>query len=478
MTAPTYRPRAGSVPTLGVPSLEGVGSVHLVGIGGAGMRNLARLFLARGIEVSGSDLKDSQGLRELGAVGARVRIGHDAQALGRPDAVVTSSAIREDNVELVAARAAGIPIWARQQAIAAFAEAHRSIAVAGTTGKTTTTSMIAVVLERAGRDPTYLIGGDLNESGSGARAGGADLFVFEADESDGSFLLSDPQIGVLTSVAPDHLDFYTGGEDELRSAFAAFAVRCERLVACVDDPGVHDVLRVAGVDPVGYGTTDGSDVRLEVTTPGPGGATGVVWVDGERVPLALRIDGAHHLLNAAAAVAVARLVGVDPGEAARALSGFRGVHRRFEHRGRARGADFVDDYAQVPREIAVTLDVARTRRPERVIAVVQPHRYWRTKALWRELGAAAAAADLVVVMDVYGAEQDPIPGVTGALVVDGVRLAARERPVVYAPHHDDAIGFLAREVRPGDLVVTLGCGDVWTVADGAIARIREVDGDG
>jgi UDP-N-acetylmuramate--alanine ligase len=473
----TYRPPAGTIPTLGVPSIAGIGDVHLIGIGGAGMRNLARLFLARGIRVSGSDLKDSEGLRELAATGATVRVGHDAGAIGRPDAVVISSAIGEANPELRAARAAGVAVWARQQAIAAFAAEHRSIAVAGTTGKTTTTSMIGTVLERAGLDPTYLVGGDLNESGSGARAGDGDLFVFEADESDGSFLLADPEIGVITNVAVDHLDFYPGGEEEVRAAFAAFAARCGRVVACLDDPGTREALALAGIEPLGYGTA-ADDVRLEVTSPGPGGARGVLRVGGREVPLALRIDGAHNLLDAAAAVAVAGLVGVPAEEAAGALGTFRGVHRRFEVRGEARGATFVDDYAQVPREIEVTLGVARAREPGRLIAVVQPHRYWRTQALWRELGAAAAAADLVVVMDVYGADQDPIPGVTGALVVEGVRLAAPERPVVYTPHHDETIAFLADEVRPGDLVVTLGCGDVWMVADGAIRRIGETEGDG
>jgi UDP-N-acetylmuramate--alanine ligase len=478
MRTPRYEPRAGSIPTLGVPSLEGVSSVHLVGIGGAGMRNLARLFLARGVAVSGSDLKDSAGLRELATAGARVRVGHDPSSLDRPDVVVISSAIRPDNPELAAAQEADTPVWARQQAIAAFAEAHRSIAVSGTTGKTTTTSMIATVLERAGLDPTYLIGGDLNESGSGARAGEGDLFVFEADESDGSFLLVDPEIGVVTNVAADHLDFYAGGEDEVRSAFAEFIGRCAKVVVCADDPGAREALDRAGVDAVRYGTAADADVRLEMTSPGPGGARGRVTVGGSSVPLELRIDGAHNLLDGVAAVAVGGLVGVSPATAAAALATFGGVHRRFEHRGRARGADFVDDYAQVPREIAVTLEVARAKQPGRLIAVIQPHRYWRTRALWRELGASVTAADLVVVMDVYGAEQDPIPGVTGALVVEGVRLAAPEREVVYTPHHDETIEFLTNEVRPGDLVVTLGCGDVWMVADGAIERIEERDGDG
>jgi UDP-N-acetylmuramate--alanine ligase len=254
--------------------------------------------------------------------------------------------------------------------------------------------------------------------------------------------------------------------------------RCARVVICADDAGALEALDRAGGDAVRYGSAGDADVRLEMTSPGPGGARGRVTVGGSSVPLELRIDGAHNLLDAAAAVAVGGLVGVPPATAAAALASFGGVHRRFEHRGRARGADFVDDYAQVPREIAVTLEVARARQPGRLIAVIQPHRYWRTRALWRELGASVTAADLVVVMDVYGAEQDPMPGVTGALVVEGVRLAAPEREVVYTPHHEETIEFLTNEVRPGDLVVTLGCGDVWMVADGAIERIGERDGDG
>ena len=474
---PWYRPPAGSIPTLGVPSLEGVRTVHLIGVGGAGMRNLARLFLARGIGVSGSDLKDSEGLRELAALGAHVRVGHHADALGDPDAVVISSAITEANPELSAARDRGLPVWARQQAIAAFARAHRAIAVAGTTGKTTTTSMIARVLQQAGLDPTYLIGGDLNESGSGARAGGGDLFLFEADESDGSFLLTDPTVGVVTNVEMDHVDFYPGGEEELRLAFAEFCARSERLVVCTDDAGAREALRIAGANAVTYGEAADADLRLTVETPGPGGARGTLVVDTARVSLELRVDGAHNLLDAAAAVAVSGIVGVPADAAAHALASFDGVHRRFEHRGRARGADFYDDYAHVPHELAVTLGVARARRPRRLVAVFQPHRYSRTQALWKELGASLTGADLVVVTDVYGADQTPIPGVTGALVVDGVRRAGPDTRVEYTPHGDEAISFLAGEVREGDLVITLGCGDVWMLGDAARARIGEADAD-
>ncbi len=220
-----------------------------------------------------------------------------------------SSAIDEGNPELAAARAAGLAVWARQQAIAAVAASHRAIAVAGTTGKTTTTSMIATILERAGLDPTYLIGGDLNESGSGAHAGDGDVFLFEADESDGSFLLADPAIGVVTNVEVDHIDFYPGGEEELRLAFAEFCVRSGQVVVCADDPGAREAVRLAGVRPIRYGTRPDADRRLTVTTAGPGGARGSLLVDGAEVPLSLRIDGAHNLLDAAAAVAVGRAGG-------------------------------------------------------------------------------------------------------------------------------------------------------------------------
>ncbi len=222
-----YVPPAGSIPTLPVPSLGGVASVHLIGIGGAGMRNLARLFLAMGVSVSGSDLKDSRGVEELKALGARVWVGHDPARIGEPDAVVISSAIRDTNPELAEARGRELPVWARQQALAALAAGRRSIAVAGTHGKTTTTSLLSVVLERAGTDPSYVVGGDLNESGSGARSGSGDLFVFEADESDGSFLLARPFVGIITNVEVDHVDFYPGGGPEIEAAFAAFARRCD-----------------------------------------------------------------------------------------------------------------------------------------------------------------------------------------------------------------------------------------------------------
>ena len=473
---PRYTPPPGSIPTLDVPSLEGIARLHMIGIGGAGMRNLAKLLIARGIAVSGSDLKDSKGIVDLRALGADVAVGHDPAHVSDhdPDAVVVSSAIGERNVELAEARHRGVPVWARAQALAALTAGTRSIAVAGTHGKTTTTSMVAVVLERAGLDPSFLVGGDLNESGSGARWGAGELFVFESDESDGSFLLTPHPIGIVTNVDVDHVDFYPGGRDEIESAFAEFMTRCELVVACGDDPGVRAAISLARTGVVTYGTDPTNDWRLAIQAMGPGGARGVVTgPDGVATKLALQVDGAHNLLNAVAAMATGASVGVAPGTAAEALAGFTGVRRRFELRGNARGADFYDDYGHVPVELAVTLGVARRTGPTRLVAVFQPHRYSRTQALWRELGASLIEADVVVVTDVYGADQTPIPGVTGKLVVDGISDASPTTRVVYLPHRQDVVRFLDDEVRAGDLVVTMGCGDVWMLGDAALERIRE-----
>jgi UDP-N-acetylmuramate--alanine ligase len=471
----------GSIPTLPVPSLEGVRRAHLVGIGGAGMRNLARLLLARGVTVSGSDLKRSAALHDLAALGVRIAIGHDARNLdgadhAAPDVVITSSAIAPTNPELTAAAETHIAVWRRQQAVAALAAGRRSVAVAGTHGKTTTTSLLAAVLEHAGLDPTYLIGGDLNETGGGARAGDGDLFVFEADESDGSFLLGTPWTGVITNIEVDHVDFFPGGLDDIETAFARFATACDHLVVCGDDTSIRRAITLAGVGATTYGVGLDNDLQVEVRGLGPDGATGLVRMPERDLALTLRVDGVHNLLNATAALAVARSLGVAPDVAAAALAAFAGVHRRFEHRGAARGALFVDDYGHTPTEMAVTIQTARRRAPRRLVAVVQPHRYTRVQALWRELGASVAEADLVVVTDIYGAEQPPIPGVTGRLVADGVRLADPDTETVYLPHRADVVTYLADEITAGDLVVTMGCGDVWMLGDAVRERIAELDG--
>jgi UDP-N-acetylmuramate--alanine ligase len=465
-----YEPPPGSIPTLEVPSLEGISRVHLVGIGGAGMRGIAQLLLSRGVAVSGSDLKESRSLDELRSQGATVSVGHRSENVeGEVDAVITSSAIPDSNPEVRAATERGVPVWKRAQALAALMSRSRTIAVAGTHGKTTTTSMLCVILDRAGVDPTFVIGGDLNESGSGARTGAGDWFVAEADESDGSFLLPRPEIGVVTNVEEDHLDFYRDGE-EIRAAFEAFVERCGAVVACGDDPGTRAVLG-SRTDAVTYGLGHDNRVQVSVDRPAGAGIRGEVEVEGTSVRVELRVPGTHNLLNAAAAIAAARLVGVEPERAAEALRSFTGVRRRFEYRGAVRGADLFDDYAHHPTEIAATLAAARNGH-RRVIAVFQPHRYSRTRALWRSLGQSLAGADLVVVTDVYGAGEAPMPGVTGKLVVDGLAEFAPGKRVAYLPKRQDVIQYLLGAVRSGDLVLTLGAGDVTTVAEEVMDRIR------
>jgi UDP-N-acetylmuramate--alanine ligase len=471
-----YRPPAGSIPTLPVPDLAAVRRVHMIGIGGAGMSGIARLLLARGIAVSGSDLKGSTGLEDLGNLGAEVAVGHrtdQVAADGVPDAVVVSTAIPEHNPELEEARRLGIPVLARAQVLAALMSGSRGVAIAGTHGKTTTTSMTSVILERAGLDPTFVIGGDLNESGSNARHGGGAWFVAEADESDGSFLLLAPEVAVITNVEQDHVDFYRSREETL-AAFERFARSAEVVVACADDDGVLEVLgraRRSG-DTHTYGLGPAADVRVSPRASSGRSVTGSIEIDGHAVEVSLRVPGVHNLLNAAAAMLAAREAGVDPTAAAAALGSFGGVRRRFEFRGMGRGAEFFDDYAHHPTELRATL-AAVPDEYRRVVAVFQPHRYTRTEAMWCELGEALGEADVVVLTDVYGAGETPIPGVTGKLLVDSLTESAPGKRVVYLPKRADVAPFLSAEVRPGDLILTLGAGDITMVPDEALERILE-----
>jgi UDP-N-acetylmuramate--alanine ligase len=434
------------------------------------MRGIAQLLLSRGVEVTGSDLKESRGLDELRAAGAAVFVGHRAEQVADVDAVVTSSAIPDGNAEVDAAEARAIPVWKRAQVLAALMAGSRTIAVAGTHGKTTTTSMLCVILDRAGLDPTYVIGGDLNESGSGARAGDGVWFVAETDESDGSFLLLTPEIGVVTNVEEDHLDFYRDGA-EIRDAFAAFARRCGHVVACGDDAGVGAILDRVGGDSFTYGFGVGNRARVRTVDDGAPGAHGELEIDGAPIRIDLRVPGTHNLLNAAAALGAARLAGVDPAEGALALRSFTGVRRRFEYRGLVRGAELFDDYAHHPTEVAATLAAARDGH-RRIVAVFQPHRYTRTRALWRSLGESLTSADVVVVTEVYGAGELPIPGITGKLVVDGLAEALPTKRILYLPKRQDVVQFLLAEMRPGDLVLTLGAGDITTVAEEVMDRAR------
>jgi len=479
-----YVPRPGTIPTLPVPDPAAWRRLHLVGIGGAGMRNVARLLLARGVGVSGSDLKDSHALDDLRERGATVFIGHRAEQVGRPDAVVISTAVPSTNPEVCHAADDGIPILARAQVLTALTRGSRLVAVGGTHGKTTTTSMISVIARRAGLRPTYVIGGDLNESGSGAEHGAGEVFVVEADESDGSFLLLEPAIAVITNVEADHLNFYRDAAD-VEAAFASFAGRSAAIVACWDDPGVRRAVAGFGGPIVRYG--QGLDVDVDVRVRDvvleAAGAGAVFEVDGAPVEVRLEVPGRHNILNAAASLAVARLLGVDVAAAVGALATFGGVRRRFEIRGRANGAMYVDDYAHHPTEIVTALDIAAGVRAQdasvrRVIAVCQPHRYSRMQVMWRETGESLVGADVAVVTDIYGAHEPPVPGLTGKLVVHALADAAPGKPIVYLPHRSDVAPFLAAEAGEGDLVVTLGCGDIGGVIGETFRLVADRHGPG
>ncbi|MEX2557354.1 MAG: UDP-N-acetylmuramate--L-alanine ligase [Actinomycetota bacterium] len=459
------------------PVAELLGSVHLVGIGGAGMSALARVLLARGATVSGSDIKESRGVAALRALGARIAVGHGAENVDGAGAVVVSSAIPGSNPEVLAAREHAIPILQRAQVLALLMRERRGIAVAGTHGKTTTTSMIAMVLRHAGLDPTFLIGGDLNEVGTNAYAGGGEWLVAEADESDGSLLWLAPEIAVINNVEADHLDYYRD-EREIRETFVAFAHSIPEMegavVLGIDDPGIASLRERIARTTVTFGTDPSADWSGEVLERGPSGQRVRVRHRGEPVgELLLGVPGAHNVRNALAALATSSLVGVPFDVAAEELASFGGVQRRFQLRGNVGGVTVIDDYAHHPTEVRVTLEAAREQGWPRVVAVFQPHRYSRTQLLGRELGAALAGADLAVITDVYGAGEQPVPGVTGKSVVDGL-LAARPRArVAYLPKRGEVADFVAGRVDPGDLVLTIGAGDITMLADEVLQALTE-----
>ena len=445
-----------------------LGRVHFVGIGGAGMSGIARVLLARGSTVSGSDARDSRTVAALRALGATVQLGHAADNVHGADTVVVSSAIRADNAELVEAHALGLRVLPRAEALAACLAGRRGVAVAGTHGKTTTTSMLTVALQHCGVDPSFAIGGDLNEAGSNAHHGSGELFVVEADESDGSFLAYRPHAAIVTNVEADHLDHYADGAavDRAFDDFVATIDPAGFLVTCADDAGARrlaDHARGAGVDVRTYGTAEDADLRLvELGVSGTTSSYEPV-LRGRRLPrVRLAVPGRHLALNSAAAL----LTGIGLGQPGHllveGLAGFTGVRRRMELKGSVAGVRVYDDYAHHPTEVTAQLTAAREVAGRgRLVVAFQPHRYSRTLAFAADFGIALGLADEVVVMAVYAAGEDPVPGATGASVAAAVPLP-RER-VRYEPSWTAVPPRLAELAAPGDLVLTLGAGDITAV---------------
>ena len=446
-------------------SLEDGGRVHFIGIGGAGMSAIAKVLLERGVEVSGSDLKRSTVAIQLEAMGAFVSVGHDAAHVEGAGVVVASTAIRASNPELVAAHERQIRVLSRGEALAEVLSGGRSIIVAGTHGKTTTTSMIVSVLIEAGLDPTYLIGAGLNDSGTNARSGSGDLVVAESDESDGSFLLLRPSIAVVTNVEQDHVDHWASMA-ELRDAFRSFmysTVEDGALIVPCGDPELTGVAAGSGRRTICFGS-DGAVDAAE--TAFLDGRTSFVLVAGtEKVPVTLKVPGEHNVSNALAAAAACLEAGVSLEEIARGLARYAGVERRFQLRGRVAGVTIIDDYAHHPTEVKATLAAARSGGWDRVVAVFQPHRYSRTAAFAQAFGSSFSDADRVVVTDVYGAGEEPVPGVTGKLISDAVCASSPGRPVAYLPHRAELVSYLKGSVRSGDAVLTMGAGDVTSLGE-------------
>ena len=439
--------------------------VHLIGVGGAGMSALALVLLAKGnVKVTGSDLKDSRYTRALREAGMEVASGHAAANLTDPDVVVVSTAITDNNPELMEARRRDIPVWPRAQMLAWLCQGRRTIAVAGTHGKTSTSSMIAVMLTELGEDPGFCIGGQITQFETNARAGSGIDFVVEADESDRSFLYLHPQMVVLTNLEPDHLDHYKDLAD-IQDTFTTFLRQVNLKGVVIVSGGNEAALAAAaasGRQVVRYGTQESDEYCFAQIEPsGEGSAFQLRYPNGTLHRAQILLPGIHMVANAVAALAVADQLGIPAERAIEALRSFAGVHRRFDHVGTtADGIKVVDDYGHHPTEIATTLRGAARLDAGRVVVVFQPHRYSRTQAFAEAFGDAFSAADKVILTDVYSAGETPIPGVTGRTILESLLARHPHIDVAYLPHRSEIVPYLEQSLRPGDMLITMGAGDV------------------
>ncbi len=455
--------------------------IHIVGIGGAGMSGIARILVAQGATVSGSDAKDSRRLRALSAIGVNTRVGHDASMVNDIDTLIYSTAIPATNVEREAARTRGIRSIGRAEALTMVMQGSKGVAVAGTHGKTTTTSMLTVALQHCGADPSFAIGSEFNESGSNAHLGTGEIFVVEADESDGAFLALEAIAGIVTNVEPDHLDHW-GSFESIEQAFLDFATgirdRGGFMVVCVDDRGgslLAQRARSAGVDVRTYGESHEADYRMEAATPGSRGWTFDVTHNGASLgTITLQVPGRHNALNALAALTTGLGLGCSPAGLREGLASFSGTRRRFEFRGEAAGVRVYDDYAHHPTEIQATLIAAREVAGRgRLVVAFQAHHFYRTDLFLTEFGQALGLADEVVVLEIFAPGETAIPGVSGRTLASHVPLPADQ--VAFEPSWSSVAGRLVSRAKSGDVVMTLGAGDIGMIAGEVLELLRLQD---
>jgi len=449
--------------------------IHFVGIGGIGMSGIAEVLLNLGYKVSGSDLRESDTTERLRGLGGEICIGHAAENLTNVDVVVTSTAVQSDNPEVIEAKRRMVPVIPRAEMLAELMRMKYGIAIAGTHGKTTTTSMVATVLTHAGIDPTIVIGGKLNTLGSNAKLGQGKFLVAEADESDGSFLTLSPTIAVVTNIDADHLDFYTGGLEQIKDTFVSFINKVPfygLAVLCQEDRNINEIIPRIKKRFMTYGLSSQADLRATHVKLDGFQTSFTAHYKGYRLgEISFNMPGAHNVLNALACTAVALELDVPFDKIQEGFAQFGGVGRRFTVKGEKNGIMVVDDYGHHPAEIRATLGAARNGWPERRLVVAfQPHRYSRTKELFNEFVTCFYDADVLVLTDIYAASEQPIPGVTAERLAEETRRHG-QRDVTYIADRNDLPDHLAGIVKEGDIVITLGAGNIWQAGEELVKKL-------